>query len=98
VLAAQSVSDINAGASETVVSLAVLVVGLRMSFILISKITRFARVNGAAVSGARRGELLAQPITGLTSGVRFAYYLLYVVAKSNIIGVPDTSSQQQRRF
>jgi hypothetical protein len=41
-----------------------------------------------------RRAVLAQPTIVLTSSVRFAYYLLYVIVKSNIIGVPDTFNQQ----
>ena len=55
---------------------------------------RLAQVNGAAVPGVRWSRIALQPV--LTDFVRFAYYLLLVLIKSNNFLVPRHISQQQR--
>jgi hypothetical protein len=68
-----------------------------MSFIVISpKIGAWRRVNGAAIPGAGWSRRAFQPV--LADGVRFAYYLLLVLMKSNTFLVPDIFNYQQHPF
>ena len=60
------------------------------------KYCAWRRVNGADVQVLVGSRIAFQP--GLADGVRFAYYLLLVLIKSNTFSCPDISNRSKTRL